>query len=257
MVRRDASSGAGRTEANSIRRVIAYLIALLASMRFASADPRLDAEQLYRDGQAAYDQAHYDEAIGAWKRSHELSAAPGLLFNIAQAYRLRSREGDCTEARANYQAFIQLADPSPQRSLAEGYVADLASCAKVARVASDNTVAPPRSMRDRELAVAAVGVGGIALFATGVYFGRRASTLGDEVTRACASSCDWSSETNRDQAGHRDSTLAWTFGALGTAVIIGDAALYWFGIHEAEVRVAPIATRPGEAGALLSWSKPW
>lgn len=242
----------------------AIVLILLAAMRFAVADPTPDAEQLYRDGQTAYDQQHYDDALAAWQRSYELSHAPALLFNIAQAYRLRAHPGDCVQARTQYQSFIQVAEPSQQRSLAEQYVAELASCANspagVAPAPSDDASTNEHSIRNRQIAVVAIGGSGAVLLATGIYFGHRASTLGDEVTSACASvssPCDWSVQSGKDAAGHRDATLGWTFDALGAAALVGSAALYWFGIHESEIQVARVATRPRESGAVLSWSSTW
>jgi hypothetical protein len=44
-------------------------LALVAHARAALADPAPNAAQLYRDGQVAYDQARYDDAIGAWQQS--------------------------------------------------------------------------------------------------------------------------------------------------------------------------------------------
>ena len=69
-------------------------IALVVASRSVLADPTPGAAQRYRDGQAAYDHAGYDDALTSWQQSYALSHAPGLLYNIAQAYRLRDRPGD-------------------------------------------------------------------------------------------------------------------------------------------------------------------
>ena len=247
---------------------VALALLLLAS-HLAVADPAPDAEQLYRDGQTAYDQARYDDALGAWQRSYDLSHAPPLLYNIAQAYRVRAHPGDCALARAQYQSFVELSAPSPQRALAEGYIAQLATCASAPAgapapsdgasrpVPSDDASTHERSIHNRQIAVAVVGAGGIVLLTTGIYLGHRASTLGNEVTSACAASCDWSVEKDKDAAGHRDATLGWTFDTLSAIAIVGSAALYYFGVRDTEIRVAPIATRSRESGAVLSWSKTW
>ncbi|HEY3807165.1 MAG TPA: hypothetical protein VGL61_31405 [Kofleriaceae bacterium] len=248
----------------------ALQLALLMCAHVALAEPTPDAARLYQDGQAAYDQGHYDDAIADWQQSYEVSRAPALLYNMAQALRLRSRPGDCGAARARYLEFVSLVGPSPQRELAEHYIADLATCASTSP--SSNEPIPtservslylplsgsePRDTvsRARELAVAAVAVGGLGLVVTGIVFGHRASTLGDEVSNACAVSCDWSAEKSKDAAGRRDSVLGWTLGAVGAVALVGDAAFYYFGVREHGVNIAPADAR--EHGAVITWRTDW
>ena len=68
------------------------ILCLLARAALADAPT---AEQLYHAGQTAYDDKRYDDALAAWQKSYELSHLPALEFNIAQAYRLRGKPGDC------------------------------------------------------------------------------------------------------------------------------------------------------------------
>jgi tetratricopeptide (TPR) repeat protein len=231
-------------------------IALILAVHVAVADPSPDAAQLYRGGQAAYDQARYDDALEAWQRSFDLSHAPGLLYNIAQAYRLRARPGDCTSARDHYQQFVALVPPSPQRELAEQYIRELGACTILGTVATHAIIPTANSnddrLRTRELEVGAIGVIGIGFLATGIALGHHASTLGDQVTTACSVSCDWSTEKSTDAAGHRDSSLGWTFGTLGAVILVGDAALYYFGIREHNVAINVAAS-----SAAITWSGTW
>ena len=99
---------------------IAIVIALLASIAAAQTP-----EQLYTQGQHAYDEKRYDEAVALWTRSYEASHLPALLFNIAQAYRLG---GDCTKAVASYKKFLELDPKSPQRSTAQSLLGELQPC---------------------------------------------------------------------------------------------------------------------------------
>jgi tetratricopeptide (TPR) repeat protein len=248
----------------------ALQLALLMSARVALADPTPDAAQLYHDGQTAYDQARYDDAIAEWQQSYELSLAPALLYNIAQALRLRSRPGDCGAARARYREFVALVEPSPQREIAERYIAELASCASTSAPANEpipTTERMPTPLRPsssgseprdttstRNVVVAAIAVGGIGILVGGIALGHHASVLGDEVTSACSVSCDWSAEKSKDAAGHRDSELGWTLGALGAVVLAGDAALYYLGLREHGVGAAPVGSQPG---ATITWSRAW
>jgi tetratricopeptide (TPR) repeat protein len=240
-------------------------LTVVALLRAASADPLHDAERLYRDGQTAFDLGHYDDALTMWQRSYELSHLPALHYNLGQAYRLRAHLGDCAHAREEYQAFLQDAESSPQRTLADQYVAQLATCAASPPLTSSPTVqpqietlpvvAPP--LANRRLAAAAVGAGGVVLFAGGLYLGAHARTLGNEVASACAppTGCSWTAEQSRDAAGRRDATVGYTFDALGVAAIVGGAAYYWFGVHAYEVPPVAIQTRAG--GGVLSWRRAW
>ena len=238
----------------------ALMLLVLVPVFSAGADPSPDAAQLYRDGEIAFDQAHYDDALVAWQRSYDLSHAPKLFYNLAQAHRLRARPGDCARARAQYQSFVQLvAEPSPhvdgdEWSWANKYIAQLATCASPP---SGDSTTHDQSLRNRQIAVVAIGAGGLALLATGMYLGHHASILGDEVTSECANSCDWAQWSPKDAAGRRDSTLGWTFDTLGVVALAGSAALYWFGVHDAELQVAPVATRSHESGAVVTWSRSW
>ena len=68
------------------------LAALLASGRPAraqSATAQDQAREQYDKGLTHYNLAEWDEAIAAFKKAYELSHAPGLLYNVAQAQRLK------------------------------------------------------------------------------------------------------------------------------------------------------------------------
>jgi tetratricopeptide (TPR) repeat protein len=255
-------------------RVALFALAVAAAARAASADPMQDAERLYRDGQAAFDLAHYDDALAAWQNSYDLSRAPALHYNLGQAYRLRAHVGDCGLARAQYQRFIELAGPSPQRDLAERYILELAPCAAAAAdgatahdthdSAPTSPEGPPATVRrlhTRKVEAAILGVGGLAMLVTGAALGHHAATLSEEVTHACsmpAMPCTWSNEKMVDAAGRSDAAIGWTLDAVGVAGLISSAALYWFGVRDLEVQVAHVMTTHSSAeSAVVSWGVPW
>jgi tetratricopeptide (TPR) repeat protein len=82
-----------------------------------------DARRLFAQGQIAYSLGEYDKAIIDFRRAYELSGAPGLLFNIAQAHRLN---GDCKQALEVYRHFTRLVPDSEYRPEADTHVAALA-----------------------------------------------------------------------------------------------------------------------------------
>jgi tetratricopeptide (TPR) repeat protein len=247
----------------------AIVIALVASMvpRLAVADESSEAEQLYNQGQAAFDAKRYDDALAAWHRSFELSREPGLLFNLGQAYRLRAQTGDCARAATAYRKFIAQDPMSSQRQIAEGFASDSEKCAAAEQPVSTTTTTivqapielggPSRGKAGRTKQIAGITIagGGVLLVATGLYFGRKASSLGDEVTTACTGGCDWAVYGPKDADGRSAEGKQYIYGGLGVAAIIGGAVLVWLGSHERAA--SPIAVVSRRDGAGIVWSGSW
>jgi tetratricopeptide (TPR) repeat protein len=85
-------------------------------------DGETDARKAYEKGQNHYELGEYSAAVTLFRRAYELSSAPGLLFNIAQAYRL---SGDCAKALDEYRHFVRLDPQSSRRDDADAYIAQL------------------------------------------------------------------------------------------------------------------------------------
>ncbi|MFH0900443.1 MAG: hypothetical protein V2A73_07420, partial [Pseudomonadota bacterium] len=79
----------------------------------------------YQKGQSKYDLAEYESAIVEFKKAYELSDAPGLLFNIAQAHR---RNGDCKQALRFYKNYLRRQPDAPNREEVEKLIADMEAC---------------------------------------------------------------------------------------------------------------------------------
>jgi hypothetical protein len=207
--------------------------------------------------------------VATTRRSRRGSAATNSrTFRRCASTSVRRTGGDCALAREQYQAFLQDPAPSPQRSLAEQYLAQLATCfAAPTNPSSQTNASVPiqtstearPSLANRRLAVVATGSVGAVLFLSGIYLGAHAHTLGSEVTSACGppTGCSWTEEQSKDAAGRRDATLGYTFDALGVAAIVGAAAYYWLGVHAYQIQVAPVTAYPRENGATLSWGRTW
>ena len=236
-------------------RAIVTVTILAALGAGAHAEP--SAEQLYDEGQQAFDRGDYTTAVSHWQSSYELSGLPLLVLNIAQAYRLA---GNCGRALATYQQYIALDPTSEQRRLAEGFVGELDSrCGqpvKRTEVPPVGEVALEEVHRGRGLKIAglATGSAGAALLVTGLLFGRRALTLGDEVGRACEQGCDWGSLKDKDARGRRYATVGYALDALGVAAIASGAVMYYLGSRGGTVTVT---ARPREGGAVVSWNRSW
>src|SRR5947207_11852903 len=74
-----------------------------------------EARALHEKGVRAYNAAQYDKAIEAFKEAYALSPVPGLLFNIAETYRLRGR-GSCSEALEFYERYLDQTPSSARES---------------------------------------------------------------------------------------------------------------------------------------------
>jgi hypothetical protein len=102
--------------------------------------------------------------------------------------------------------------------------------------------------------VTSAGVGVVAV-ATGLYFGHRASALGDEVTTACRSGCDWATYRAKDADGRSAETKQYVFLGIGAAAIIGGGVLYWLGMSDPQE--ASVTVAPSGDGAAITWSTRW
>src|SRR5262245_5804397 len=69
-----------------------------------------DDVQLFRRALLHYDTHEYDEAIDVFRQLYERTRSPALLFNMAQAYRLK---GDCLKAVDLYREFMRRDPSSP------------------------------------------------------------------------------------------------------------------------------------------------
>ena len=241
------------------RSVIALAIVLYAGV--AVAEPN-EAERLYGEGQTAYDAKRYDEAIAKWERSYELSHLPGLVFNLAQAYRL---SGSCTKAVDTYHKFIQLDPSSTERATAEGWIKDIEPCTdkppppkkiEVPLVPPKHDVVVHTTDRGHGKRVAGVvlGIGGLAILATGAYFGLQAQSLADEVKTACAMGCEWATLESKDADGRRAAQLQYILLGVGAAGLVTSGVVYYLGVR---ARSTPVAIEPHGNGAVVTWSGRW
>ena len=242
----------------STYKALSILVALAASAR---ADP--SAEQLYNEGQQAYDHGDYPTAISKWTESYQLSRLPLLTFNIAQAHRLA---GDCRDALAAYKQFL-VEDPAPgqQHDLAVSFTAALTPKCGTTSIVSVSKVEPRRDdgartdrgrgpSKQTEIGLVTVG-GGVALLVTGGYFGHEASLLGTQVTNTCATGCDWAVEKQVQARGRRDQTFQWVFLAAGAVATGVGTWLTYEGVTRA--RDLPVALVPTRGGATAVWSGSW
>jgi tetratricopeptide (TPR) repeat protein len=221
------------------------------------------AEEHYEKGQTHYDLGEFDDAIAEFKAAYELSRAPALLFNIAQAYRLAKnyeqavffyrsylRADPDGEARASVEQWILELEkpdqpPDPPLDKPTGVPPD---------VPPDEPAELPPPLRDtprpgRGLKITGLvaGVVGVALIGVGAYSASQAASQWDEVNAAAGMGALWSPELQAKYDGAEDDerTAKILFIAGGASVAIG-ATLYLLGVRQAsrapQVAIVPIAT---------------
>jgi hypothetical protein len=260
--------------------VLAFAVAVGAATHAAGQpapkpDDKTAAREAYAKGKRHYDLAEYDEAIAAWKQAYHLQRAPLLLFNIAQAFRLK---GDCASARQFYASYRR-EEPAP-KNRAELEAAE-ALCAKAAippvvepkpvvvepkpvvvepkpvepkPVEPTTTVPAPTTTtrvtvdrgRGKRIAGLTTGGAGIALIGAGLLFQMRASNAQGDIE---AASGEWTPALAAlEERGRRDRALAIVGFGAGVAAVAAGTALYLLGRGDRAVEIAPTA-----GGAAVSW----
>jgi hypothetical protein len=263
-----------RSCAGSSKMMIAVIAAVVARAATADAEPPT-AEDLYAEGQTAYDHADYATAVAQWQAAYDLSGEPELLFDVAQARRL---SGDCPRALATYRRFVEVDPTSAQHALAISLGREMAKqCGRPAPVQAPVPEIPlkqthgldqihglvvvdeRRSDEDpgRALKIAglATGATGALAIIAGLGIGHHGHAIGDEVAGACRAGCDWAAWQGKDAAGRRDVSIGLGVDVLGAAAVVAGAGLYYFGIRAGSVSVVPSPREGG--GATISWSGSW
>jgi tetratricopeptide (TPR) repeat protein len=112
-----------------------------AAAEDAGQDLTPTARELSDQALRQYQQGEYDAAIESFMGAYALSNNPGLLFNVAQAYRLK---GDCAHARDYYQRYLTAVPETPIKGSLERRVAEMEACLKTssATAAAGPTGAP-------------------------------------------------------------------------------------------------------------------
>jgi tetratricopeptide (TPR) repeat protein len=112
-------------------RVLLVCSLSLAAPAISHADRRVDPEaaakdrearEHYTQGMRHFDLGEVDDAIKEFRAAYQISAAPGLLFNIAQAYRTKK---DYENALQFYKNYLRLQPRAPNRVDVEARVAEM------------------------------------------------------------------------------------------------------------------------------------
>jgi tetratricopeptide (TPR) repeat protein len=146
------------------------------------ADEVGDARASYTEGSRLYAMGDYQGALSAFKRSYLVSAAPDLLYNMAQCHRAL---GEHREALRLYQNYLELVPGSADRAEVERLLAEERAAVAtgsnpppatgavpvVSTTTAPSHATPERGSRAWVAAVVVVAVVVVAAAVTGVVLG--------------------------------------------------------------------------------------
>ncbi len=253
--------------------VIAAVLAVAPSIASAGepSEPEVippKARALAVQGRAFHDSGDYGNAIIAFKEAYVMAPSAGLLFNLAQAYRLA---GNCDDAALMYRRYIATGPSEEGRTIAEGHLETVERCTHKTALGIPQDVGAPMFKTDRAsgslfataprqegharlektLGIGFVIGGGVAL-GIATYYGFEARSSAAEVEKGYAMGAKWKDLADIDARGQRASMYAKAFGIGGGLGVAGGVALYLLGRRSEQV--APIAIAPTKQGATVSAS---
>jgi tetratricopeptide (TPR) repeat protein len=228
------------------------------------------ARKLAERGRELHQRGDYSRAIIAFKEAYVLAPSPGLLFNLAQAYRL---QGSCEDAALMYRRYIATVPRSAvdERALAEGHLATVTRCmerrtlnlppdAAMSHIPSppqsgidglfvDAPAPPPARSRGQTLRKVGVGAtiaGGAALTVAG-YFAIRALNAASDVERLYAEGGRWKDIQPIHERGERAESAAKWLGIGGGITAAAGVTLYLVGRRAERAPVTYTAASPRRA----------
>jgi len=240
---------------------------LLLAVRSAYAAPGSvpdKARQLADKGRTSHEAGDYGAAISAYTEAYAIAPSPALLFNLAQAYRLR---GSCDDAALMYRRYLDTAPGPDARMIAEGHLATVERCAhKIALsipLDAEERAAVPVVAKQQDIAreepglltqrigIALVVGGGLAL-AGATYYALDARSAEADVEDGYQMGGNGRDLAPIDARGERSAKLATWLGIGGGALVVGGVTTYLLG-RRAE-RAMPIAFAPRKGGAEVSFA---
>jgi tetratricopeptide (TPR) repeat protein len=222
------------------------------------------AKALAEQGRVLHDAGDYGGAIAVYREAYVLAPRPGLLFNLAQAYRL---SGDCDDASFMYQRYLETNPDEAGREVAQQNLEIVEKCGhgglKIAAPIRSTPVItqvrapdPPAMPRDRAQAhvgelIVAAGIGTLTVAGAFAYDAHQAS---DRVSAAYATGTVTPNLSQEDSRGQRSALIASTAGVLGGAAVVTGAIVYALGRYSKEVRRIAVAPRVRGGQVTVSWA---
>ena len=254
--------------------VVTVCLALGTSAAVAQTDPIAAAKAAFERGEIHYQVGEFDRAIAEYREAYRLSKAANLLFNIAQAFRLK---GDAEQAIYFYRSFLRNKPDAENRIDVEARIQEMEQKranerrraeqerkrqAALAAAAKPRTVivrepAPDSGSRTLKLSGIITGAAGIVAIGGGVVFAFKADSGWDDINGLAANGGQWSDgfEAKYDTA-QRDETVAVALLATGGAALVAGGVLYYLGRGDSRAERGPavtVAPTAGGAQVVLTW----
>jgi tetratricopeptide (TPR) repeat protein len=247
---------------------------------------RAEAKALYEKGLSHYNLGEFDEAIKAFRAAYAISQAPGLLFNIAQSFRLKK---DFEQATYFYTTYLRLKPDAPNRGDVEERLKEMETALEEQKklgtkppigtvnpegttvTTTTTTVTTPTGatttgpaeqpadtgVKSQSLITAgyATGGAGAALIITGVVFGQMAKSAEKELNELSTTNGTWSpAHQDRYDAGKRNNTIAIISFVAGGAALATGATLWVLGTMKKSK--TSVAINPSKTGTTVEvgWS---
>lgn len=249
--------------------LVAAFVAKPAAVHAEEAIPE-KARKLADHGRAMHDRGDYERAIAAFKEAYVMAPSPGLLFNLAQAYRL---QGNCDDAALMYRRYIATGPADDARAIADGHLQTVERCTQKRALnipLDDNQaylkVPPPPGpekiiLEDRQtfekpglkkdIGIGVTIGGGVAL-TVAAFYGMRSYGASQEVERAYARGAKWREIEDIHARGERSERAAKIFGIGGGLAIAGGVTLFLLGRRDE--RAMPLVVAPSPTGGEVSYA---
>ena len=245
---------------------LALALVLLAAGA-AGAQPRAgstaEAEKRFQQAEALYKRGEYLAAAAEYQAAYDLSGLPGLLYNVAQSYRLG---GEKEKAVAAYRLFLEKAPDHQLATVARGHLEALERDLAAARppveppsnenqppaarpaVVAQAPEPPPRARALKVAGLISAGVGLVTLGAA-LHYGIEAKKASDAISENDEA---WSgSLLDRYDEGQSAETRMFVLSGVGAAALAAGGVLYYLGWRAGHAVDASVAVSDGGGAVTL------
>ncbi len=253
------------------------LVGLLAVSAHAQprADGKAEAERRFQQAEALYKRRDYLAAAAEYQAAYDLSGLPGLLYNVAQSYRLG---GEKEKAAAAYRLFLEKAPDHQLAEVARGHLQalerDLAGArllppegpdapahrpaANGPQATEERAAEPARANRaGRTLRIAGLISAGVGLVALGgaLHYGIEARKASDAISD---NDEGWTgSLLDRYDEGQSAENRMFVLAGVGAAALAGGAVLYYLGWRAGRAEEITVGAAPAAGGGAVSIGGAW
>ena len=245
-------------------RAVLLSVALILTAGPALADNKERARELHERGLRYYKVGQHAEAIRYYRQAYQAYPVPGILFNLAQAYR---QNGDCALAVQTYKQFLAEVPTGANADVARGHIETL-ECeaepepepepapqpevgAEPDPAAITGTAPPPDRGGPMRLA-GLISLGVAAAAGTGsIIYGLKARSTSSEVAAFFAEGGTWSEElADLEARGERQERVSIIFAITAGSAAVAGSILYLagrgvFSSSKTEPRVGAAPVRGG------------